>query len=146
MHTPDACQQSQHSYLLINVVTMDSHSRTRHIADPDMGHMQPHEHKSRHKDAARDRQTTTCSAGGASGSSCRLAPAWLRSLAEMISPVDKLAQAGLLQYSSYSITPKAYASPSCTRLCTSHGATGEHPRHGMTGGAVLSAVGHNSPM
>ena len=100
-------------------------SHTGYIADSDMGHVQHDEHRSRCTDTARGRQTSTCRAGGASGTSCRLTAAWLRSLAEMISPVDKLAQAGLLQYSSYSITPKAYASPSCARVCTCRGGTGE---------------------
>ena len=41
--------------------------------------------------------------------------AWVRSLAEMMSPVDRPGQAGCPLYSSYSITPNAYASPSCTQ-------------------------------
>ena len=131
---------------------MHSQSHTGHIADSDVRHVQHHERKNRQAQTqpGTDRQTSTCSAGGASGTNCRLTPAWLRSLAEMIPPVDKSAHAGLLQYSSYSITPKAYASPSCTRVCISHEGTAEAckpciARHDVTWAAMMSAVGHISP-
>ena len=71
--------------------------------------------------AMQEVQDHTCNAGGASAGKRRLTAALLRSFADMISPVDKLAQAGCLLYSSYSATPNAYASPSCANMRTDDG-------------------------